>query len=157
MGAKRSVSHRSQPYDILLYEMQKTTKPEFGNRKPVQPRVGPGSEAYGATLALGGKKKRKSESGGGRREKTKMSTMIGEWDDSGGEEGFEGMIDSEEELEGVQRGLAKAGRGRPLGMVGGGGGAGFSSGSLFVERNVKMARLREVLGGVFGVSNVSVR
>lgn len=65
MGAKRSVPHRSQPYDILLHEWQKMNKPDFTNRKPVQPRVGPGSEAV--EIGSSGKKKKTSmgSSGGG--------------------------------------------------------------------------------------------
>lgn len=168
MGAKRSVPHRSQPYDILLFEWQKTMKPEnFGHRKPVQPRVGPGSEAYGAAAAEGRKRKRGDgsrsgtgnggtgegrERGGGRDKNGKHIQVVGEWEESEGETEYEGMIDSEEEVEVVLKGLAMVGKGRPLGLVDGmhmGGGAGFSGTSMFASRNLRMARLRDVLAGVF--------
>lgn len=158
MGAKRSVPHRSQPYDILLHEWQKATKPDFKNSKPVQPRVGPGSEAYGAGVGEG-KKKKKSQAADAAgthhvgkerrtRDKGKGLLIVGEWEESDqGEE--EDLVDSEDEVESVLRGISRIGKGRPLSM-GGGGGAGFSAASLFAGRNSKLGRLREVLGGVFG-------
>lgn len=158
MGAKRSVPHRSQPYDMLLYEWHKKTKADFGNRKPVQPRVGPGSEAYGALLE--GKKRKKGDvSPGGSKErrtgrdKGKAVLVVGEWEDS--DEGEEGFVDSEEEVEAVLKGLKRVVKPKPLGR-GGGGGAGFSAASMFVARNLKLGRLREVLGGVFGGPGVPV-
>ncbi|MBW0568313.1 hypothetical protein O181_108028 [Austropuccinia psidii MF-1] len=42
MGAKRSVPGRNAPYDILLNEWQKKHNPNWGDRKVVTPRVGPG-------------------------------------------------------------------------------------------------------------------
>ncbi|PLW30688.1 hypothetical protein PCANC_18701 [Puccinia coronata f. sp. avenae] len=44
MGAKRSVPGRSAPYDVLLNEWQKKNNPNWGDRKVVTPRVGPGIE-----------------------------------------------------------------------------------------------------------------
>ncbi|KAI8457291.1 SAGA-associated factor 73 [Phakopsora pachyrhizi] len=44
MGAKRSVQGRSAPYDVLLNEWQKKHNPNWGDRKVVTPRVGPGIE-----------------------------------------------------------------------------------------------------------------
>lgn len=44
MGAKRSVPGRSAPYDVLLNEWQKKHNPNWGDRKVVTPRVGPGIE-----------------------------------------------------------------------------------------------------------------
>ena len=157
MGAKRSVPHRSQPYDILLHEWQKATKPDFKNSKPVQPRVGPGSEAYGLGVGEGcAKKKRKTPVEGAppgkerrTRDKGKGLLIVGEWEESDqGEE--EDLVDSEDEVESVLRGINRIGRGRPLSLSGGEAGAGFSTTSLFAGRNSKLGRLREVLGGVFG-------
>ncbi|KAK4705335.1 SAGA-associated factor 73, partial [Phenoliferia sp. Uapishka_3] len=164
MGAKRSVPHRSQPYDILLHEWQKLTKPDFKNSKPVQPRVGPGSEAYGAGIGEGKKKKRSGGEGGagtGRgsgetgkerrtRDKGKGLLIVGEWEESDAGED-EGLIDSEDEVESVLGVLQRLPHGRPLTMdSSSGGSAGFSTASLFAGRNSKLGRLREVLGGVFG-------
>lgn len=63
MGAKRSVPGRSAPYDVLLNEWQKKHNPNWGDRKVVTPRVGPGIEpgvskkkkkqAAGACAAMG--------------------------------------------------------------------------------------------------------
>lgn len=87
--------------------------------------------------------------------------IVGEWsDDEALPGGEDDLIDSEEEVESVLRGLARsqssgAGAGtvswgRPLAGLTHGGGAGLSGASLFVGRNVKLARLREALGGLFG-------
>lgn len=92
---------------------------------------------------MGGKERR-------TREKGKGLLIVGEWEESDvGEE--EGLIDSDEEVESVLKGLGKIGHGRPLSLPGGGGG-GFGTASLFAGRNSKLGRLREVLGGVFGTS-----
>lgn len=143
MGAKRAVP-RSQPFDILLHEWQKTHRPEMvaDGKGPVRPRVGLGSEEYHAKE---GKKKKKGDSE--RRREKEERTRVGERDESEGEEGEE--VDSEEEVESVMKGLmvGRYGRGRPLGLQGGGG-AGLSAASLFVGRNAKLSRLRSVLGGV---------
>ncbi|KAM0748801.1 SCA7-domain-containing protein [Meredithblackwellia eburnea MCA 4105] len=196
MGAKRSVPHRSQPYDILLHEWQKAHKPEtFKNSKPVQPRVGPGSEAYAAASAAGGegggKKKKKNKdraSGEGReggsgtgekrdrrtRDKGKGLLIVGEYEDSDNPD-EEGVIDSEDEVDSVLKGLARVPRGRPLALSSGSGGGwgsftspflgGTGGGSplggwggapsFFTARNSKLARLREVIGGVFGTPNTN--
>lgn len=149
MGAKRAVV-RSQPFDILLHEWQKTHRPEtlVDGKGPVRPRVGLGSEEYHAKE--GKTKKRRGESD--RRREREERTRVGERDESEGE-GVEEQIDSEEEVEAVMKALlvGKLGRGRPLGLHGGGG-AGLSAASLFVQRNAKLSRLRDVLGGVFSLA-----
>ncbi|SGY13664.1 BQ5605_C010g05936 [Microbotryum silenes-dioicae] len=109
MGAKRSVPHRSQPYDVLLHEWQRANKPNFKNDKPVQARVGPGAEgsveAATGTSATGEpevvavavanpKKKKKKGSGEGKEKKNREGSskkgavqMVGEYlDESEGEQ-----------------------------------------------------------------------
>ena len=146
MGAKRAVP-RAQPFDILLHEWQKTNRPELvsDGKGPVRPRVGLGSEEY---QAKEGRKRKKGDSE--RRREREERTRVGERDESEGEEGEE--VDSEEEVESVMKalGVGSLGRGRPLGLQGGGG-AGLSAASLFVGRNAKLSRLRSVLGGVSGL------
>lgn len=146
MGSKRAVP-RSQPFDILLHEWQKTHRPDMvaDGKGPVRPRVGLGSEEY----AKEGKKKKKGDSE--RRREKEERTRVGERDESEGEDGEE--VDSEEEVESVMKALmvGRFGRGRPLGLQGGGG-AGVSAASLFVARNAKLSRLRSVLGGVSAFS-----
>ncbi|KAG0140129.1 hypothetical protein CROQUDRAFT_53734 [Cronartium quercuum f. sp. fusiforme G11] len=58
MGAKRSVPGRSADYDWLLNEWQKKNNPNWGDRKVVTPRVGPGIEP-------GVSKKKKKEAAAG--------------------------------------------------------------------------------------------
>ena len=147
MAAKRSVAGRSQSYDMLLYEWNKANKPESynltKNKKPVQPRVGPGSEAYGVVVEGVPKKKRRVAA-------PVEGDVIGEFDESEVGEEEEEMVDSEEEVEMVMRGLRNGRNGRPLAGLGtAGGGAGAS---LWTGRNVKLGRLRETLGGVFGTA-----
>ncbi|GAA5866919.1 hypothetical protein JCM1840_005905 [Sporobolomyces johnsonii] len=194
MSAKRGVMNRSQPFDILLFEWQKANRPQAvkPDARPVQPRVGPGSEAYaggaggtgegGAQLAHpgsggAGKKKKKAAAaavaaamegaggsygryageregggGGGAGKKGKKGIVyVGEWDESDADEygGGDELVDSEEEVEAVLKGLARVPRGRPL-VLNSGGGAGFAAASLFTGRNAKLARLSQTLGGVFG-------
>ncbi|GAA5919972.1 hypothetical protein JCM1841_004404 [Sporobolomyces salmonicolor] len=192
MGAKRAVPHRSQPFDILLFEWQKANRPQAvkPDAKPVQPRVGPGSEAYSGGAGAGeggahaaaahpgagaGKKKKKSsaaaaaaaaamegtgsygrypgerEGASGGKKGKKGIVYVGEWDESDADEygGGDELVDSEEEVEAVLKGLARVPRGRPL-VVNSGGGAGFAAASLFTGRNAKLARLSQTLGGVFG-------
>ncbi|SCZ89690.1 BZ3500_MvSof-1268-A1-R1_Chr9g10559 [Microbotryum saponariae] len=109
MGAKRSVPHRSQPYDVLLHEWQRANKPNFKNDKSVQARVGPGAEgsveAATGTSATGEpevvavavanpKKKKKKGSGEGKEKKNREGSskkgavqMVGEYlDESEGEQ-----------------------------------------------------------------------
>ncbi|KAI5480184.1 hypothetical protein MNV49_001510 [Pseudohyphozyma bogoriensis] len=156
MGAKRSVPHRSQPYDILLHEWQKATKGEsFLGKKPVQPRVGPGSEGWAAgkdgVEIVGGKRKKDRKE---KKEKSgkSMVMFVGEWEESdreGGEGGeYDAAIDSDEEVESMLKALDRIPKGRPLGVFMGGG-AGFSSASMWAGRNSKLRTLRETLGGVF--------
>ena len=146
MAAKRSVPGRSQSYDILLYEWNKATKPEAynlaKNKKPVQPRVGPGSESYGVIIE--GKKKKK------RVVVPTEGEIVGEWDESEVGEEEEEMVDSEEEVEMVMRGLKHGRNGGPLAGPGTPGGG--HEASLWTGRNVKLGRLRETLGGVFGTA-----
>ncbi|ORY87399.1 SCA7, zinc-binding domain-domain-containing protein [Leucosporidium creatinivorum] len=177
MGAKRSVPHRSQPYDLLLAEWTRATKPtssaigvtgggaesgvggggvEEGKKKEKKKKKAAGGAGGDG---MGGKERRVRGGEGGK----KGLIVVGEWSDEEGADGGggeDGLIDSEEEVEAVLRGLGRiasnsaagggAPWGRPLGGVVQGGGAGFSASSMFVGRNVKLARLREALGGLFG-------
>lgn len=183
MGAKRSVPHRSQPYDLLLHEVQKANHPDtFAGKKPVQPRVGPGSENYlagenptkkrrsGGDLTMhnvasgvgtsgvgGGSSGGAITGGGGGGGGRKANNKVGEAEESEVEEGEGDMIDSDEEVESVLKGLSKIGRGRPLSRP-----TDFTAPTYFLSRNIKLARLREVFDGVFvggsmkGVSSGSI-
>lgn len=127
----------------------------------MQPRVGPGSAAGNAMVNGVGERRRSGTKVDLERRKpsttnvSSSTTRFGEVDESEdeGEEG-EGMIDSDEEVEGVLKGLNNVivRGGRPLSLSLGTGNGGWSGGktSFFVERNAKMARLRQVFGGVFG-------
>ncbi|KAM0789279.1 hypothetical protein ACM66B_000119 [Microbotryomycetes sp. NB124-2] len=241
MGAKRSVPHRSQPFDVLLAEWQKANAHKLINREQKQQqqqqlllaqqqqqqqqqlqmgaaaqsgsginsiKLGGTSNAtaiahmtpeHAAAVATGAaalprkeRKKRKadqmtgsgannSSSGGGQaKERRTKGTgagaggqdggssggkkgliIVGEYDDSNDQQVAGGnadgatidddLIDSDEEVEAVLRGISKSvgsGRGRPLTMFPGGG-AGFSTLSMFHQRNLKLAKLREGLGGIF--------
>lgn len=189
MGAKRSVPHRSQPYDLLLAEWNRATKPtssvpgivgggsgvveqgvhggggglggegkEMEGKKKEKKKKKGSTVLGGEGLSMGGKERRVRGGEGGK----KGLIIVGEWSDSedplhGAGDG--GELDSEEEVEAVLRGLGRISQagaggvapwGRPLAGVVQGGGAGFSASSMFVGRNVKLARLREALGGLFG-------
>lgn len=136
MALKRAV-HRPKPFDILLHEWQKVNKPNlFGEEsKPVQPRVGNGNEAYveASNRKKSGEKKKKKVGNG--------VIMLGEMEEEGEEEDSD-MIDSEEEMEMVMRGLAKGPPARPLYEAG-------SNASMFIARNSKLGALRGTLGGIF--------
>ena len=241
MSAKRAVPHRSQPYDLLLFEWQKTNKANQHKAellKLANPAVGAGASggAGAAAAAAGGaasgaaggtartaaaaaaaaaaagahgsdastplgadpsgggpggsgadapKAKRRRSSGvdalsggggalggaggasvgalsgpggfklpgegggggaGGKKGK-KGIVYVGEWDESD-DDGADELVDSDEEVEAVLRGLARAEHGRPL-FIARGGGAGFAAASLFTGRNTKLARLRGTLRDVF--------
>lgn len=177
MGAKRSVPHRSQPYDVLLAEWIRTNKPslptnvpgsvenlgaveggkvggEEGKKKERRKKKSAVVSADGGG-GVGGKERRVRGGEGGK----KGLIIVGEWSDSEDPAAGEDLLDSEEEVEAVLRGLGRisggggggaAPWGRPLSGVVQGGGAGLSASSMFVGRNVKLARLREALGGLFG-------
>ncbi|GAA5971037.1 hypothetical protein JCM11641_004122 [Rhodosporidiobolus odoratus] len=182
MTAKRAVTGRTQPFDILLYDWQKANK---AKEKPgdvskgTASRPGPGvavesgasTPAAGCGIVpgvlatttmdppppLGKTKKRKSglvgESGlykfTGEKKSKKGVVYVGEWgEDSEDEAGVDELIDSEEEVEAVLRGIGRADRGRPL-FIARGGGAGFSSASMFTGRNTRALRLTDVLQDVF--------
>jgi hypothetical protein len=151
MGAKRSVPGRSAAYDILLNEWQKKTNPNFGNRKPVVPRVGPGIEP-------GGKKKKKeaaaaaaaaeaaangghhgSGHGRGGGGGASGAPTYGEIDDDDDEDPdnmdeFD-VMDSDDEIEQVLMGL-KSSKPQPLA-------SNFSS--AFLIRDMKLSRYKEAL------------
>ncbi|GAA5900201.1 hypothetical protein JCM8208_002049 [Rhodotorula glutinis] len=239
MSAKRAVPHRSQPYDLLLFEWQKTTKanqqkaeqlkqsnPASGAGAGSGPGLGAAAAASGgasggaagagagarggtartaaaaAAGAAGGhdvgapplvadhtnadapkaKRRRSSnldaqstgaggalagsgssvalsgfklpgEGGGGGgasgpgKKGKKGIVYVGEWDESD-DDGADELVDSDEEVEAVLRGLARAEHGRPL-FIARGGGAGFAAASLFTGRNTKLGRLRGTLRDVF--------
>lgn len=162
MGEKRSVPGRSAPYDVLLcaflrphslvvlkaddpfcgrHEWQKLTNPNFGDRKVVTPRVGPGIPPITAKRS---KKKGGGDGSGGGTLAPKAlsgshvngsggysfdgtgagSTLYGEVDEDfeedekGGRTGIGGAMsdasDSDDETDLVLRGLAASSGGRPL-------------------------------------------
>ena len=91
--------------------------------------------------------------------------VVGEWEDvadagSTGAADDDLLIDSDEEVEAVLKGLARVqpaslGNAPPVGVIGrplsmfAGGGAGYAAASFFMGRNYRLARLRDTLGGVF--------
>lgn len=203
MGAKRSVPHRSRPYDDLLADWQRAkaasnaaagkssiNRPEseldgdgdsplptgtgqlvasaggvVKEKKRKKKRDGAtvgGDSALSYSLSasngggLGGKERRTRAGGEGGK---KGLLIVGEWGDepagTGGEMEDDDLIDSEEEVEAVLKGLSRVGAdgtrntmGRPLAMCSAGG-AGFAAASFFVGRNHRLARLRDTLGGIF--------
>ncbi|SCV69879.1 BQ2448_1273 [Microbotryum intermedium] len=179
MGAKRSVPHRSQPYDVLLHEWQKANKPNFKSDRPVQPRVGPGAEgsveATAGTSATGEvevvaaaanpKKKKKKGTGESKEKKNREGPgkkgavqMVGEYlDESDGEQIAAAMGGNHDEAVLINSDEEVEGVFKALGRVTrgrpltmvSGGGAGFSAASMFVGRNSKLAKLGDVLGSVF--------
>ncbi|GAA5854018.1 hypothetical protein JCM8547_008195 [Rhodosporidiobolus lusitaniae] len=110
-----------------------------------------------APVALGKTKKRKSGVGAdgasvfkvpGEKKSKKGVVFVGEWEESDDEVGADEMVDSEEEVEAVLRGIGRVDRGRPLYMMRGGG-AGFSAAAMFNGRNTRLLRLHDVLQDVF--------
>ncbi|GAA5844382.1 hypothetical protein JCM9279_006280, partial [Rhodotorula babjevae] len=101
-----------------------------------------GSGAGGFKLGGGG-----GEGGAGGKKGKKGIVYVGEWDESD-DDGADELVDSDEEVEAVLRGLARAEHGRPL-FIARGGGAGFAAASLFTGRNTKLGRLRGTLRDVF--------
>ncbi|GAA6049744.1 hypothetical protein JCM3770_004437 [Rhodotorula araucariae] len=194
MSAKRAVPHRSQQYDLLLFEWQKANKANQQKAeaaKQSQPGAPPVSSVAGTTRASAAaqseastplpvappipaepsatsllseppraKRKRSggvdalaggAASGGfklpGEKKGKKGIVYVGEWEESD-DEGADELVDSDEEVEAVLRGLSRAERGRPL-FISRGGGAGFSTASMFTGRNAKLARLRGTLRDIF--------
>lgn len=180
MGSKRAVPHRSLPYDTLLINWQKANKSDElngsgsmngnngngigGSSGGGSARKQGGGRKDGSTAGSSGRKRRKSgdtASGAGGlgglgkegrhgerrtvREKGKSLLVVGEWEEEEGEDESAMMIDSDEEVEKVMEALQKGPIGRPLGL-----GSGIGSMSAFAGRNLKLARLRSVLGGLFG-------
>ncbi|BGP16934.1 SAGA complex subunit Sgf73 [Rhodosporidiobolus nylandii] len=117
--------------------------------------------ALPAPQPLGKTKKRKSgfdggsssyklggAEGGGKKSK-KGVVYVGEWEESDDDAGgADELVDSEEEVEQVLRGIGRVERGRPL-FIARGGGAGFSAASMFTGRNQRALRLHGVLQDVF--------
>lgn len=231
MSAKRAVPHRSQPYDLLLFEWQKTNKANQQKAEaakqaqpggPAAASAAGGAGAGGASGGGGGaaatagtarsaaaaaaataaaaaaasaaqsdastplaappltaessasgppvadpppkaKRRRSSNtealsgappglsSGGfklpGDKKGKKGIVYVGEWEESD-DDGADELVDSDEEVEAVLRGLARAEHGRPL-FISRGGGAGFAAPSLFTGRNHKLGKLRGTLRDVF--------
>ncbi|BGP40762.1 SAGA complex subunit Sgf73 [Rhodotorula kratochvilovae] len=83
----------------------------------------------------------------GEKKGKKGIVYVGEWEESD-DEGADELVDSDEEVEAVLRGLSRAEHGRPL-YIARGGGAGFSTASMFTGRNAKLARLRGTLRDIF--------
>ncbi|GAA6032635.1 hypothetical protein JCM8097_004854 [Rhodosporidiobolus ruineniae] len=121
--------------------------------------AGGGAGATGGEAAPPSKpKKRKTATGdpalyklpgeGGSKKAKKGVVYVGEWEESDDDAGVDELVDSEEEVEAVLRGIGRVERGRPL-FIARGGGAGFSAASLFNGRNQKLARLHDVLADVF--------
>ncbi|GAA6002981.1 hypothetical protein JCM10207_001928 [Rhodosporidiobolus poonsookiae] len=174
MSHKRAVPGRSQPYDILLFEWQKTAK---ANQKPTDgsapAKAGTASrpaastphdsgtatplsgDPYAAAAGpatmdpplLGKSKKKRSGVGEGgvyklpgEKKGKKGIVYVGEWEESDDDAAADELVDSEEEVEAVLRGIGRIERGRPL-FIARGGGAGFSSASMFNGRNQKLLRL----------------
>jgi hypothetical protein len=176
MSHKRAVVGRSQPYDILLFDWQKANKAKEKpavDPTPVITTKGTSSRPLAANAGsaeastsyidsnginnpppppttLAKTKKRKSGLGDGGTfksgdKKRKGVVMVGEYEDSDEEDE---LVDSEEEVDAVMRGISKVERGRPL-YISRGGGAGFASASLFNGRNTKLLRLNDTLRDVF--------
>ncbi|GAA5826551.1 hypothetical protein JCM11251_002423 [Rhodosporidiobolus azoricus] len=121
------------------------------------PAPGVNGGAYGvpAPPSLAKTKKRKSGVGDsavfklpGEKKGKKGVVYVGEMEDSDDEGGADELVDSDEEVEGVLRGIAKVERGKPL-FIARGGGAGFSAASMFNGRNTRLLRLHDVLQDVF--------
>lgn len=144
MGAKRSVPGRSQAYDALLHAWNVARKGEdYSERKAVQARVGAGTSS--------GKKRRgeHKDHGGDRRtirERGKTLLVVGEWEDEdeGLGAGEEMLVDSEDEMEKVLGAIGTGPFGIPLVSPN------LGSRNMFSGRNLKLARLRCHLNGVFG-------
>lgn len=96
-----------------------------------------GVDGGGLTFKVPGEKKGK-----------KGIVYVGEVEDSDDDGGADELVDSDEEVEAVLRGLGRVERGRPL-WIQRGGGAGFSAASMFNGRNTKLGRLRDTLRDVF--------
>ncbi|GAA5891645.1 hypothetical protein JCM6882_006155 [Rhodosporidiobolus microsporus] len=177
MTAKRAVVGRSQPYDILYFEWQKANKSKEKTADGAPGKTGtasrpaviglggessastpaPGVGAYGmaAPPTLGKTKKRKSGAGEsavfklpGEKKGKKGVVYVGEMEDSDDEGGADELVDSDEEVEAVLRGIGRVERGKPL-FIARGGGAGFSAASMFNGRNTRLLRLHDVLQDVF--------
>ncbi|BGP08841.1 SAGA-associated factor 73 [Rhodotorula toruloides] len=84
----------------------------------------------------------------GEKKGKKGIVYVGEMEDSDDDGGADELVDSDEEVEAVLRGLGRVERGRPL-WIQRGGGAGFSAASMFNGRNTKLSRLRDTLRDVF--------
>ncbi|BGP32835.1 SAGA complex subunit Sgf73 [Rhodotorula toruloides] len=96
-----------------------------------------GVDGGGLTFKVPGEKKGK-----------KGIVYVGEMEDSDDDGGADELVDSDEEVEAVLRGLGRVERGRPL-WIQRGGGAGFRAASMFNGRNTKLSRLRDTLRDVF--------
>ncbi|BGP25351.1 histone acetylation-related protein [Rhodotorula toruloides] len=96
-----------------------------------------GVDGGGLTFKVPGEKKGK-----------KGIVYVGEMEDSDDDGGADELVDSDEEVEAVLRGLSRVERGRPL-WIQRGGGAGFSAASMLIGRNTKLSRLRDTLRDVF--------
>lgn len=127
--------------------------------------AGPGGIAGSGSGMYGSGKERRTRAGGEGGKKGLL--VVGEWEDvvdstnpTAGDDDL--LIDSDEEVEAVLKGLARvrpsssaSSGAAPVGVVGRplsmftGGGAGFAASSFFVGRNYRLARLRDTLGGVF--------
>ncbi|GJN91117.1 hypothetical protein Rhopal_004135-T1 [Rhodotorula paludigena] len=83
----------------------------------------------------------------GDKKGKKGIVYVGEWDESD-DDGADELVDSDEEVETVLRGLGRVERGRPL-FVQRGGGAGFTAASMFTGRNAKLNRLRGTMRDIF--------